>query len=206
MGRPSSSVGPTRMRAGRRRLTPGMHSAPAARPHGAGRASIGFSSSTSERRRGDGLMVETGEGFTCEPTPAAGCLHPVSTRRCRACPDARKASPPQGARLPAGTRPGRRTIGEHLLRLTAGPRRIGAPGSSMIVGARRLHLSLNRWFSRSVHSDEARLPATGIDDQRELGRQTATRPILDQPGLVRESQPYTPATSLLLGVKPGRAT
>jgi hypothetical protein len=43
--------------------------------------------------------------------------------------------------------------GEHRL-LSASPRRIGALGSTIIASNSSLHLSLNRWFSRPVHSDE----------------------------------------------------
>ena len=44
--------------------------------------------------------------------------------------------------------------GEHLSSLSASPRRIGALGDSMIVSDGPVHLSLNRWFTRTVHSDE----------------------------------------------------
>jgi len=37
----------------------------------------------------------------------------------------------------------------------ASPRRIGAPVGPMIGGRGRLHPSLNRWFTRTVHSNEA---------------------------------------------------
>ena len=44
--------------------------------------------------------------------------------------------------------------GEQLLALSASPRRIGALASSMIVSGGPVHLSRNRWFTRTVHSDE----------------------------------------------------
>jgi hypothetical protein len=44
--------------------------------------------------------------------------------------------------------------GEHLSSLSASPRRIGALGDSMIVNGAPVHPSLNRWFTRMVHSDE----------------------------------------------------
>jgi hypothetical protein len=59
-----------------------------------------------------------------------------------------------GSPLLGGTRPGRRMTGEHLSSLSASPRRIGALGDSMIVSGRPVHLSLNRWFTRTLHSDE----------------------------------------------------
>jgi hypothetical protein len=63
-----------------------------------------------------------------------------------------------GSPVLGGTQPGHRMTGEHLS-FSANPRRIGALGSCMIGGGRPVHLSLNRWFSRLLHSNEA--PTTG---------------------------------------------
>ena len=66
-----------------------------------------------------------------------------------------KANPSAwGSPLLGGTRPGRRMTGEHRGPLSASPRRIGALGSSMIVSSGPVHRSLNRWFTRTLHSDE----------------------------------------------------
>jgi hypothetical protein len=58
---------------------------------------------------------------------------------------------------------------KHLVFLSRSPRRIGALGSSIIGQEAGVHRSLSRWFTRSVHSDEAPDGAPAADTSRTEG-------------------------------------
>ena len=97
------------------------------------------------------------------PAPLHHSSHPlVQDRPCQLTSPARWDLRNEKRRtLPHGVRlflpvldPIRRMTGEHLLPFSASPRRIGALGNSIIVGGGPVHRSLNRWFTRPVHSDE----------------------------------------------------
>jgi hypothetical protein len=75
-----------------------------------------------------------------------------------------------------------------------GPRHIGALGNRMIGESGALHQSLDRWFTRSVHSTEAQSPAPTLPIgqlRRSVGPQPAFS--LSEEPAAREPQPRPPA-------------
>ena len=75
-----------------------------------------------------------------------------------------------------------------------GPRHIGALGNQMIGDSGALHQSLDRWFTRSVHSTEAQ-PWAPNRPIRQLRRSVGPQPAfsLSEEPAAREPQPRPPA-------------
>jgi len=81
---------------------------------------------------------------------------------------------------------------------SASPRRIGAPSRAIIVADRRVDLSLKRWFTIQVHSNEAPTtvssrPILGVRGDGEWWAAAHSKLSASQSRSVWKPQPHRPA-------------